>query len=172
MQKKRTFKSFKLNLWKSSESDWISANLADWVCSLRGEITKSGVLATFRCSFSSDLSWTILFWKLKWILRANFVHWREGKQKIRLGPLMEIPAPLKLPFNFEWEAAWIKRQLTRKELKGVFQFWKRGNISFSEQLDTSPSVRRKAKNTDDVKHTRHCHSLYQEYNSSSFMQIR
>ena len=79
MQKKRTFKSFKLNLWKSSESDWISANLADWVCSLRGEITKSGVLATFRCSFSSDLSWTILFWKLKWILRANFVHWVNRK---------------------------------------------------------------------------------------------
>ena len=28
-----------------------------------------------------------------------------SKQKIRLVPLIEIPAQLKLPFNFEWEAA-------------------------------------------------------------------
>ena len=64
-----------------------------------------------------------LIWKLdEFPVQILFIG--EGKQKIRLGPLMEIPALLKLPFNFqprESKGNWQGKN-SILELRGIFHF--------------------------------------------------
>ena len=96
--------------------------------------------------------------KLGWVLSWKFQHHSSFHST-----LSEKPRESK----GNWQGKnW--RECSNFRKGGIFHFlssWIQAQVSVS-------CVRRKAKNTDDVKHTGQCHSLYQEYNSPSSMQIR